>query len=99
MFVLIPMNDVHYCGMIHIYLDYPRCLHDMFHESSIILRGIPLAICGWAVLICFSRLALGRHYPSDVIAGSLIGAFLEFPVASYLMHRAFPVLLRNYTTM
>ena len=27
-----------------------------------------------ALMICFSRIALGLHYPSDVAAGALIGA-------------------------
>ena len=31
-----------------------------------------------AVLIAFSRLYLGMHYPSDVLAGALTGTFFSF---------------------
>lgn len=36
-------------------------------------RGVPLLIL--AALIAFSRLYVGVHYPSDVIAGALVGIF------------------------
>ena len=36
-------------------------------------RGVPLLIL--AALIAFSRLYVGVHYPSDVIAGALVGLF------------------------
>ncbi len=38
--------------------------------------GIPAFVL--AVLICLSRLYLGVHYPTDVLAGALIGLFAAF---------------------
>lgn len=35
------------------------------------------AIVVWAVVVCISRVMLGRHHVSDVLAGALIGV-LEF---------------------
>ena len=35
----------------------------------------------WALIINFSRVALGRHYPTDVLAGSLIGYFVFWPIS------------------
>ncbi|HEY3356007.1 MAG TPA: phosphatase PAP2 family protein [Polyangia bacterium] len=30
--------------------------------------------CAWATVISLSRLVLGMHYPSDILAGALLGA-------------------------
>lgn len=46
--------------------------------------GIPLFIL--AICICFSRLYIGIHYPTDVICGMIIGIFGAFS-AIYIMKR------------
>lgn len=35
----------------------------------------------WALIINFSRVALGRHYPTDVLAGTFIGFFVFWPIS------------------
>ena len=51
----------------------------------------------WASAIAYSRLHLGDHYPSDVLAGAVIGAgssFVCFKLNKWIMgkyHRVFPV--------
>jgi membrane-associated phospholipid phosphatase len=34
----------------------------------------------WAMLVAYSRMALGVHYPSDVLAGVIIGIFIGWSV-------------------
>ncbi len=41
-------------------------------RASLRRLGITLAVAWWLV-VCLDRLLLGRHYPTDVIAGSLVG--------------------------
>lgn len=43
----------------------------MFAKKKIV---IPVYL--WAMLVAYSRMALGVHYPSDVLAGVLIGTFI-----------------------
>ncbi len=49
-------------------------------------RKYRLLVLLWAVLVAYSRLALGAHYPSDVIIGILI-AFLSVIAAKRLLEK------------
>ncbi|GLE00469.1 hypothetical protein PINS_up009226 [Pythium insidiosum] len=61
---------------------HPEVIRDFFGVSPAVVRALVLV---WALAISFSRIALGRHYPSDVLAGALIGAFVLYPIASILI--------------
>jgi membrane-associated phospholipid phosphatase len=39
-------------------------------------KKIIIPVFSWAVLVAYSRMALGVHYPSDVLGGMLIGTFI-----------------------
>lgn len=41
-------------------------------------KKIILPVFAWAVLVAYSRMALGVHYPSDVIGGIIVGSFIGF---------------------
>jgi undecaprenyl-diphosphatase len=49
-------------------------------------RWITFTAFAWAILIGYSRMALGVHYPSDVIAGMIAGTLIGWlvPYVSYL---------------
>ena len=38
-------------------------------------RWLIISLFIWAVVVCYSRMYLGVHYPSDIIGGAIIGAF------------------------
>eukprot|EP01134_Creolimax_fragrantissima_P004710 CFRG4710T1 len=54
------------------------------HFASVVTADLALAIVVWAGSVAWSRLALGRHYFSDVFVGAMIG-FLNYElVVRYL---------------
>ena len=50
-------------------------------------KAVPFLVL-WASFICYTRVYLGVHYPSDIVAGSLLGATIGFSV-----YKLFKVLL------
>jgi undecaprenyl-diphosphatase len=57
-------------------------------------RWMALVLFSWAVLHSYSRIYLGLHYPSDILAGWLCGAFFAI-----LFYACAKKLLRNETQM
>jgi undecaprenyl-diphosphatase len=55
--------------------------------SSLCYKNTTLLAMTVAVIIAFSRVYLGLHYPSDVIGGALYGIFMGF--LGYKMHLYF----------
>jgi len=43
-------------------------------------KKIVIPVYLWAMLVAYSRMALGVHYPSDVLAGVIIGSFIGWSV-------------------
>ena len=35
--------------------------------------AVPIALIVWALLTCYSRVYLGKHYPGDLVCGALFG--------------------------
>lgn len=60
-----------------------------FAAALVYLRMIPKKYSVWfvslAVLIAFSRLYVGVHYPTDVLAGFLIGAFSSWMICRFIL--------------
>ena len=48
-------------------------------------------LLAWALSVCYSRLYLGVHYPTDLIAGSIVGVFSAAIAAIiyYLLNKAY----------
>ncbi len=52
-------------------------------------RLFTIAIISWSLLVSYSRLYLGVHYPSDILGGLLIGALfaiLSHSIMAYSLH-------------
>lgn len=41
-------------------------------------RFMTLSIIAWSIIVSYSRIYLGVHYPSDIFAGFLVGSFFAF---------------------
>lgn len=58
------------------------------------VRALGIAAYIWTVVvICFPRVYLGYHYPSDIIAGAVVGVLIMIPVMRMPLPSAIPNLL------
>lgn len=57
-------------------------------------KRLMIAVYLWAMLVAYSRMALGVHYPSDVLAGILFGTITGWAVCT-VFNRLRPVILRK----
>jgi membrane-associated phospholipid phosphatase len=57
-------------------------------------KKIVIPVYAWATLVAYSRMALGVHYPSDVLAGILIGSFIGW-IIPWIFKRVHPAVKTN----
>jgi membrane-associated phospholipid phosphatase len=55
-------------------------------------KKIIIPLFCWALLVAYSRMALGVHYPGDVIGGMIIGAAIGLTIPLLLKSHRTPVL-------
>lgn len=52
-------------------------------------KALKAGVFAWAALLCYSRIYLAAHYPTDVLCGALVGALLGW-LASWAFSKADP---------
>jgi undecaprenyl-diphosphatase len=91
-----PFGD-HPAGIVEL-SSFPSDHAVMFFALSTALffavRSLGVAAYIWTiVVICFPRIYLGYHYPSDIIAGALVGTLIMIPVMRMPLPSAIPIML------
>ena len=51
-------------------------------------RGLKIGTFVWCLLLSYSRMYLGAHYPTDVLGGAAVGAFVGWLAAVAYQHLA-----------
>lgn len=49
----------------------------------------------WAAIICYAQIYVGKHFPSDIIAGALLGMLTGFFIFSFRQHIPLPFLSKD----
>lgn len=84
-----PTHNIELEGLVHIVNEYRGGLYGFFSGhtassfglfalTSLLVKRKPYtyAILFWAVIVSYSRIYLGVHYPSDIVAGLIWGLFV-----------------------
>ncbi len=50
-------------------------------------RSLVITMILWAVLVSYSRVYLGVHYPGDIIGGAILGTLIGLPIALFIKSR------------
>lgn len=58
-------------------------------------RWFTVMIISWALIVGYSRIYLGVHYPGDVLCGSMLGAFVGWGIYSLYVFTDKKVLIRS----
>lgn len=62
-------------------------------------RLFTIAIISWSILVSYSRLYLGVHYPSDILGGFLIGALFAILSHSIMIYSSHLLTKSNLLSM
>lgn len=70
-----------------------------FISLFFVSRNVTIGMFAWALLLCYTRVYLGVHYPGDLLVGSIIGiaaGALCFRIYRYCIHsKNFSAILGN----
>lgn len=73
-----PSGHMVHVTLLYGYLTYLWCRS----SRSMLERALAVALCAcWVALVGLARLVLGAHWPSDVLAGALLGLLLAATLA------------------
>ena len=86
-----PSQNLDLTGMVHIVNDYKGGLYGFVssHASnvfglatllSLLLKNktITIILILWAIIVSYSRVYLGVHYPADIACGAIVGFIIAF---------------------
>jgi undecaprenyl-diphosphatase len=59
-------------------------------SSLVPKRKFVIPVFIWACLVAYSRMALGVHYPSDVLSGMIIGSLIGWLIPVFTKPKPFP---------
>lgn len=57
----------------------------------LVYKRIFWVLISYVILVCYSRMYLGVHYPSDILCGALLGILLAFLARKFLFQKFFIV--------